>query len=128
MQLDSPKAVFDGNSVDEDDGIPVVISSRWRLADNVARAYGMQAYLVDCGDPEKEFPTAPRWMVCVQSDCKQWSVPWIIQNPRRFHDGLTALYTLLEQVFPVGKTMGELLVSSGPLEPGPLGPFESESK
>lgn len=120
MQCDTPKAVFDGNSVDDDDGIPIVVKSRWRLADSVARAFGMQAYLVDCGDPEKDCPTAPRWMVCVQSDCKQWSVPWLILNPRRFHDGLTALYTLLEQTFPSGKTLGELLVTVGSLDAGPV--------
>jgi hypothetical protein len=128
MQCDNPTAVFDGNAVDEDDGIPVVVSSRWRLADTVARNYGLQAFLVDCGDPDKEFPTAPRWTIVVQSDCKHWSVPWIIENPRRFHDGLTALYTLLEQMFPSGKTLGELLVSHGDLEPGPLGPTSSGTK
>lgn len=128
MQCDNPTAIFDGNAIDEDDGIPVVVRSRWRLADCVARAYGMQAYLVDCGDPEKDHPTAPRWMICVQSDCRQWSVPWLVTNPRKFHDGLTALYTLLEQTFPTGKTLGELLVSFGSLEPGPLGSNSSGTK
>lgn len=125
MQCDIPKAVYDGNSVDDDDGIPVVIQSRWRLADCVARSYGMQAFLVDCGVPEKDCPSSPRWMVCVQSECKHWSVPWLISNPRRFHDGLTALYSLLEQVFPSGKTLGEILVSIGQLEQGPSRPVST---
>lgn len=122
MQCDTPNAVYDGNSVDDDEGIPIVISSRWRLADMVARNYGMQAYLVDCGDPEED-PRLPRWMVCIQSECKHWSVPWIIANPRRFHEGLTAAYTLLEQSFSSGKTLGELLVSHASENEGPARPI-----
>lgn len=107
MQQDNFGVVDDDSVAIDDDEVPVVIISRYRLAERIAGAYGLSTFLVV--DEEKSSPY-DKYTVMVRSDCRYFSVFWVINNPKRFHEGLVALHALLEQNYPSGKTLGELLV------------------
>lgn len=95
--------------LDDDSTVPVVIVSRYRLAERVASRYGCETYLVV---DEEQSSAYNRYQIHVRSPDLTLSVTWVIYNPRSFHKGLTALHEFLEQNYPIGKTLGEILISA----------------
>ena len=107
MQVDPPFDSSFESLEDGFDGIPVVIVGRLRLADRVAKCYAMRAVLFV--DEEQSSPDN-RYFSCIVSDDSNWTIPWVITDPTMFHTGLRAIYTLLEQLRPTGKTLGQLFL------------------
>jgi hypothetical protein len=115
MQKEISGVISDDSVIIDEDQVPAVFVSRYRLAERVVSPYGLVVYLVV---DEEQSSSSERYSILVRSEDLLFSVPWVISNPRRFHEGLTALHTLCEQYYPLGKTLGELLVSgevTGPL-------------
>jgi len=116
MQSTDPSSETLGRLVQVDeDMVPVVIISRYRLAERVVQPYGLDAFLVV---DEAETSSMSRYSIICRTHCNTISVPWVIHNPRRFHDGLVALHKILELNFPLGFTLGELLVQGELERPG----------
>jgi len=109
--------------LDDDSSVPVVIVSRYRLAQRVASMYGCETFLVV---DEERSSLYERYEIHVRAPDVSLSVTWKISNPRLFHKGLSALHEFLEQNYPLGKTLGEVLILGEIGRQGPDGPMVSE--
>lgn len=111
--------------VDYYERLPVVIRSRWRLAERIAIEAGLTVYLVE--DDEEPHHSPYKYTLLFQSECKHWSVPVTISSHKRFSTGLQAIYTLLFHFFPGMKSFerimaeGESSVSVALSDGGPDG-------
>jgi hypothetical protein len=114
MQHEESGVISDDSVIIDEDQVPAVYVSRYRLAERVCSPYGLIVYLVVDEEKSSSFE---RYSIITRTEDHMFSVPWNISNPRRFHDGLVALHTLCEQYNPLGKTLGELLVSGEVSQP-----------
>lgn len=117
---DETKAkIYEMMNLDDGSSVPVVIVSRYRLAQRVASLYGCETFLVvDEGQPS----LYDKYEIHVRAGDASLYVTWKVSNPRSFHRGLSALHEFLEQNRPLGKTLGEVLITGEVCGRGPPGP------
>lgn len=103
---------------DELERIPLVIIARWRIVERLARAYGVQAFLVHEPDINPEHYNG--WEVAIEDEGILKMV-WGCKNPRTYHKGLELAHAFLELTYGLGVTLdramvlGEVCISEGKL-------------